>query len=78
MFSLYDLTLISLLKDLSIPKHEVHWKLIPRPAVAISYVGLNAVYNDLMTVILEWVVCWLFGLDWCGWKRSKRDTFMGS
>lgn len=53
--------LLSLLEDLSIPKHQLHGNIIPSTAVNIGYVSHYAAYNDLMKVILKWMLCWLFG-----------------
>ncbi len=72
------ITLLSLLKDQSIPKHQFHWNIIPLTAVTIDYVSSNAAYNTLMKVTLKWMVCGLSGLDLCGWEGNKRNTNVGN
>ncbi len=62
------ITLLSLLEDLSIPKHQFHWNIIPSTAVTIGYVSHRAAYNDFMKVILKWMLCWLFG-----WMKEGQE-----
>lgn len=60
--------LLSLLKDLSNPKHQFQRDVIPCSAVTVGYVSHDAAYNDLMKVILKLMFRWLFGLDERGTK----------
>lgn len=46
-------------------------------SLSFSYVSHNGAHSNLKMNILNWMICCLFELHWCG-KGNKRDTNVGS
>lgn len=75
MLNWYNLVkLLSQLKDLSIPKHKFHSKIIPCTAATIYHIAHDATGNDLMKMKVKSMICWLFKLHGSWLKQKEIDT----